>query len=183
MELFFVELDSNNFIIGIGTQYTDNSIGMYLDPHSDFLLNFRKYRYDKENNEIIYDESNVIEECKDGLKIDIELLSNGDDTFEVEISSGKFLFKYSHELRECLSTNNSLVSLGLTELLLIPCFDENGNKLDIYANTDDFVKIMKEMVYFVNRRKELIAKRKAHVDTLTSIKELNDYKKEIGING
>ena len=184
LELRYIELDENGFITSITTHETETSIGMYLDPMSEIALGFRKYRYDAENNKFIYDESNVIEECLDGLRTEVELSmqKNRNTEFGVKLNSGNFTFRYSEQLKNTLASNQGLVGLGLSDLFKVPCVNEDGKATQVKLSLIDFTKLLKAMVEFANYFEDVLEERLNDIDKLNSIEEIVEFKNRFHID-
>lgn len=184
LELLYVSIDDEGFINHITSMETENSIGMYLDPNSDLVLGFRKYRYDVDNNEFIYDESKVIDECKECLKQETEQYLRGvrDTRFGVKLSSGNYTFDYGDGLRSILSSNNGIMGMGLSNLFRIPCIDENEQKTTVKLGILDFTALMKAMVEFANYFEEMLEERLSEANSLTTIDEIKEFKERYNID-
>lgn len=183
LELLYVSIDDEGFITKITSMETENSIGMHLDPNSDLVLGFRKYRYDAETNELIYDESNVIDECKSGAKslVDIYSFRNSKE-FEVEFGAEKYRFKYSNELRNELTSFQSFLNLGITQPLKLKCIDKDGIEQLIEINAINLVKIINEMVSFINNERDSCSRLKQQIDNCTTLKEIQDITKTLQVD-
>lgn len=178
LELRYIELDENGFITSISTQETETSISVYLDPNSEMALGFRKYRFDTETEEFIYDESNVIDECKEALKMESEYILRRDRNtqFGVKLSVGNFTFDYNEELKNMIANNNGLIGLGITDLFKVPCVNENGEKTNIKLNVFDLTKLLKAIVEFANYLEDVIEQHRTNISEFTSIAELTEYR-------
>lgn len=183
LELRYIEIDENGFITSISTQETETSIGVYLDPNSEMVLGFRKYRYDIDNDEFIYDESKVINECKESLKLETErnMRFNKNNQFGVKLDAGNFTFDYSDQLKNNISNNNGLMSLGLTSLFKISCINDDNKKTSVKLGLADFIKLIKATVEFSDCLENQIEERLSEIEEMESINDIVNFKNKFNI--